>query len=288
VTPSRTLKSRQRRFDELHWMRQARKTKSLFGKQPVRCFANRPKCQLFCQPIHVRPYTMRRSAEYCIDLPDDFPEGELTQYMAFARKVLLQPQKSAAWSEFAGASNLIAWRYRASYEDWQDYRASLENHSNPDHEELYRRERAMFGMFACGVSCIESAVYSLAALASHPSVLAIPFGMAEQRRCAPAALRGWVAPHASAAALTSALDRLLSANEWRLWVDLRNRMTHRSNLPRIIQGSVGAPPPPSKPINFAATSSTPLVEADTTDFDALHRWLASTLASLLVAGPTLK
>jgi len=231
---------------------------------------------------------MHRSAEYCIDLPDDFPESELTQYMAFARKALLEPEKSAAWSEFAGASNLIAWRYRASYEDWQYYKASLANYSNPDHEELYRRERAIFGMFSSGVSCIESAVYSLAALASHPSLLAIPFEMAEQRRCNPATLRGWVESHASAAALTATLDCLLSANEWALWVNLRNRMTHRSNLPRIIQAWVGAPPPQSKPINFAATSSTPAVEADLADFDALHRWLASTLASLLVAGPTLK
>jgi hypothetical protein len=223
-----------------------------------------------------------------MDLPDDFPESELTQYMAFARKVLLDPQKSAAWSEFGGASNLLAWRYRASYEDWQYYKASLANHSNPDHEELYRRERAMFGMFASGASCIESAVYSLAALASHPSLLAIPFGTAEQRRCSPATLRNWVAPHASAAALTAALDRLLSANEWSLWVDLRNRMTHRSNLPRIIQAWVGPPPPPAKPINLAATSSTPAVQADPADFNALHRWLASALASLLAAGVTLK
>jgi hypothetical protein len=67
---------------------------------------------------------MRRSAEYCIDLPEDFPEQELTRYMAFARKVLLEPQKSPAWSEFGGASNLIAWHYRASYEDWQYYKES--------------------------------------------------------------------------------------------------------------------------------------------------------------------
>ena len=231
---------------------------------------------------------MHRSTEYCIDLPDDFPESELTQYMAFARKVLIEPQKSAAWAEFAGASNLIAWRYRASYEDWQFYKDSLAKHSNPDHEELYRRERSLFGMFASGVSCIESAVYSLAALASHPSLLAIPFGATEQRCCGPAALRGWVAPHATATSLTATLDSLLSANEWSLWVDLRNRMTHRSNLPRIIEVSFGAPPSPSKPINFAATSSTQAVRADPADFDALHRWLASMLASLLTTGPTLK
>ena len=230
---------------------------------------------------------MRRSAEYCLDLPDDFPEVELTQYMAVARKVLLEPQKAAQWSEFGGASNLIAWRYRASYEDWQYYKTSLATHSNPDHEELYRRERALFGMFTAGVSCIESTVYSLAALASHPAVLGLPFGSAEQRRCSPSVLRGWLAPHAKASAVTATLDQLLAANEWELWVDLRNRMTHRSNLPRVIQAWVGALPPPIKPIHFAATSSTPAVEAETTDFDALHEWLAKTLSSLFCVGSKL-
>jgi hypothetical protein len=231
---------------------------------------------------------MRRSAEYGIDLPEDFPDSELRQYMVFAREVLLKPKKSAAWAEFGGTSNLIAWRYRASYEDWQYYKNSLAKHSNPDHEELYRRERALFGMFASGVSCIESTVYSLAAIASHPAILAIPFAPPEQRRCNPSRLRKWIEPHASAAALMETLDRLLSANEWDLWVDLRNRMTHRSNLPRIVKASVGSSPPLSKPIRFAATSTTPAVEADPADFDALHRWLTQTLASLLAVGPTLK
>ena len=222
-----------------------------------------------------------------MELPGDFPEAEMTQYMAFARGILLSPTKSPAWKEFAGASNLIAWRYRSSYEDWQFYRQSL---ALPDanHEELYRRERALFGMFSAGVSSIESTVYSLAALASDASVLAIPFGPSEQRRCNPSNLRAWVAPHTAAAKLTASLDQLLSANEWSLWVDLRNRMTHRSNLPRVIRAWVGPPPPPTKPINFAATSSTPAVEADEADFDALHYWLAKSMASLLAAGVSLK
>lgn len=230
---------------------------------------------------------MRRSAEYCIDLPDDFPEVELTQYMAVARNVLLAPQKATQWSEFGGASNLIAWRYRSSYEDWQYYKTSLATHSNPDHEELYRRERALFGMFAAGVSCIESTVYSLAALASHPAVLGFPFGLAEQRRCSPSVLRGWLRPYSKASAVTTALDRLLAANEWELWVDLRNRMAHRTNLPRVVKAWTGAVPPPIKPIHFAATSSTSAVEAETTDFDSLHEWLAKTLKSLLSAGAKL-
>jgi hypothetical protein len=230
---------------------------------------------------------MPRSAEYCIELPDDFPEAELAKFMAAARSVLLRPDKSPMWTEFAGASNLIAWRYRASTEDWQLFKTSLASPSGSGHEENFRRERALFGMFTAGVSCIESASYALAALASHPAVLAIPFGAREQRRCRPSVLRDWIAPHTRASTLTNALDSLLVSSEWRLWVELRDRMTHRSNLPRIYTASVGAPPPPAKPMRFAATSSTRSVDAEVADFDALRAWLSTTLASLLSAGATL-
>ena len=230
---------------------------------------------------------MRHSTEYCIKLPEDFPEQELTQYMSVARRVLLEPQKSVQWSEFAGASNLLAWRYRAAFEDWQYYKNSLSTCQNPNHDDLYQRERALFGMFTAGVSCIESACYSLAALASHPAVLDMPFGHGEQRRCNPSKLREWLAPYGKANQLRSVLDGLLASNEWDLWVSLRNRMTHRSNLPQVVTAWVGSPPPAIKPIHFAATSSSPAIEAETTDFDALHEWLVSTLGALLAAGALL-
>lgn len=230
---------------------------------------------------------MRRSTEYCIDLPEDFPEQQLIRYMSVARKTLLEPQKSVQWGEFAGASNLLAWRFRASFEDWQYYKNSLSTHENPNHDDLYRRERALFGMFTAGVSCIESVCYSLAALASHPAVLDLPFGPGEQRRCSPSKLRDWLAPYEKAIQLKSVLDTLLASHEWDLWVSLRNRMTHRSNLPQVITAWVGSPPLSIRPIHFAATSSTPAIEAETTDFDALHEWLVSTLGALLAAGALL-
>ena len=96
---------------------------------------------------------MTYCAEYCIEMPDDFPVEELTQFMASARKVLLEPVKSPAWQEFAGASNLIGWRFRASSEDWLTYKNSVAKLGDgAGHDELFRRERALFGMFSTGVS----------------------------------------------------------------------------------------------------------------------------------------
>lgn len=229
---------------------------------------------------------MRFCAEYQMDMPDDFPVDELITFMAEVRRVL-EPNvaQSPAWKELAGASNLIGWRFRASFDAWLEHRASIEQFGDgPTHDGLYLRERALFMMFSAGVSCIESTVYALAAVASHPPVIGIPFGDDEQRQCNPRKLLAWLQPHAKAAALVAALDRLTSADEWRTFVELRNRMTHRSNLPRVINAHVGANPPPTKPLNFAATSSTRALTADLVDFDALHRWLGNTLRELLIAG----
>lgn len=232
---------------------------------------------------------MHHCSEFCIDMPNEFPEPELVAYMAFARSVLLDNDYKDAWNEFAGASNLLVWRYRACWEDWHFYRASLEARRNAQsHEEKYQRERALFGMFTAGVSCIETAVYSVAALASHPRVLAMPFGEQRKYKCSPSRLLDWLRPFERAGQLRATLQALVDAQEWKTWVDLRNRMSHRSNLPDIIKVWIGSPEPEDvKPISFAATSSTLAIDADISEFDHLHHWLTSTLATLLAAGVTL-
>lgn len=231
---------------------------------------------------------MRYCAEYCIEVPDDFPVEELTAFRAAARLVLLHPSKGSEWAEFAGASNLIGWRYRASYEGWLYYKESWQAHGAAvDHESIYRRERALFGMFTAGVSCIESATYALAALSSHHSIGAFAFGTAEQRNCSPKKLIDWLSPLPNAAALVQALSRLCASAEWKLWVDLRNRMSHRSNLPQITIGAGGTKPPPAKPLHFAATSSTPTIAGDLESFDTLHTWLTHSLTELLIEGRNL-
>lgn len=214
-------------------------------------------------------------------MPEDFPVEEFTQFMAIARQVLLQPTQSPSWTELAGATNLIGWRFRASSEDWQSYKHSLATITNLTHEVLFERECALFGMFSAGVSVVESTTYAIATLLSHPSVLALKFGPEEQRRCSPRSLSNWLAHYPQAIELSDTLKMLLNSCEWSLWIDLRNRLTHRSCLPRIIHASIGAPLPVTKPIIFAKTSSTPAIDADIADFDALHIWLAATLKDLL-------
>lgn len=219
-----------------------------------------------------------------LDLPDAFPANDYSDFMAAARSVLL-PNKTEAWKEFAGASNLIGWRFRSSFEDMRAYIASWQKYgADVSFEEIYLRERALFGMFSSGVSCVESVCYASYALASHPSVLGLVFGESEQRRCKPSRLQNALGSHPRGQALVSALTALNNSNEWRLWDDLRNRMIHRSNLPQIIYGAVGSTPLPEKALQFAATSSTPAFEADESHLEALFLWLSKSLSQLLAGG----
>ena len=54
-----------------------------------------------------------RCAENALDMPDAFPCEAFTRYREAARRVLETPYGSDAQKEFGGASNLIAWRFRA-------------------------------------------------------------------------------------------------------------------------------------------------------------------------------
>lgn len=224
--------------------------------------------------------------ELCLELPDEFPVVEFTAFMAEARRVLIPGgSASAVWKEFGGASNLVGWRYRASFDAWHQYRSAVKaSGGGRNHEEAYEQERALFLMFSAGVSCIESTAYALAAAASDANVCGIAFTGKEQRACTPTRLHTWLRPYPAAADLVAVLHALTEAPEWKLWVDLRNRMTHRSNLPRMSFASVGAPLPRVNPLNYAPTSSTPAVDTDIPDWDELHQWLAQQVRKLLLSG----
>ena len=225
------------------------------------------------------------STEHQLELPDSFPADEMVAFMAEARRLVLSPAKSEAWKELSGASNLIGWRFRGCHEDMRKYIDSWQVHgANISFAEIYLRDRALFGMFTAGVSCIESTCYALNALASHPKLLGLPFGDNEQRSCSPKRLKESLSTYPEAKALAATLGVLTSSNEWELWSGLRNRMTHRSNLPPISHGAVGAELPPAKAQHFAATSSTPAFEANVSHLEAMFAWLASSLRNLLVEG----
>ncbi len=219
-----------------------------------------------------------------INLPDSFPTKEYTKFMDTAKSVLLSP-KGDAWKEFAGASNLIGWRYRACHEYKEFYITSwISEGSKASFETIYNREKALFGMFTSGVSCIESICYAIYALASHEKSLGLPFSKTEQRNCTLKGLHEKLLEFTCSSNLVKALSDIIDSMEWNLWIDFRNRMFHRANLPRIIHGAMGSSPPPAKAFEFAATSSTPAIDCDEDKIEELCSWLSNSVSSLLSGG----
>lgn len=219
--------------------------------------------------------------ELKLEMPVEFPAGEFTEFMRFARRKLLEP-KSDAWREFAGASNLIGWRFRSTFEALDRYQTSWSLHGvGASFEQLYEREYALFSFFTSGVSCVDATSYGIHALASHENVFGLPFDDAQRRRCSPLTLRKALAHLPAAAELERALGHVVDAPEWSVWCSLRNRMNHRSNLPRNISLAVGGPAPTEKDVLLAATSSTEPFDASPSQMLDLARWLAVVLGGCL-------
>lgn len=220
-------------------------------------------------------------------VPSLFP---LEAFEEFAKSVrAVSADNSQARREFGGASNIIGWRFRACVEDKEGYMASWRQYG-PDvsFDAIYLRERLLFGTFVSGVSCVEATIYACYALASAPSVFGLEFGE-ETRRYKSGArhLLDQLKSINESLRLVSTLHQLLASDQWKLWKDFRNTMTHRSNLPRIIHAAIGGPLPPSNPLEFAAAWSSKALCGDEAAFDELLYWLSGSLEQLFQGGTQL-
>lgn len=222
-----------------------------------------------------------------LKLPDSFPNDEFSSFVNAVRTVT-EP-KSDSRKEFNGASNLIGWRYRASFEYKESYIESWRKYgANVSFEQIYTREKDFFGMFVCGVSCIESATYACHALASTESILGLVFNVKIRRfKSSPKQLLKKLINRIPDHSLTKNLKAGLESEEWEIFTAFRNSMTHSSNIPRINFGAVGSTPPPERIMQFAETWSTKALSADEEEFDKLFLWLTTFLRNILISGEEL-
>lgn len=220
---------------------------------------------------------------YQLEMPVCFPGDELDKFVSAANRILEKSPKSEAAKEFRSASNLIGWRFRACYDEMQVY---CETWQRVDcHETLYHRERALFGMLCAGQSCLECTCYAISALASHPTAFGIPFGERERKNCGPSELVGRFRAISPQDHLCLVLDEIASSARWNRWRKMRNRVSHRSNMPREIYASNGADAPSPK-VWYARTSSSPRAKGDVEAIQAMFAWLAVSLHKLLFAACT--
>jgi hypothetical protein len=219
--------------------------------------------------------------------PIGFP---VTAFDSFAERAFRAlPLKSERWQEFALASHLMLWRFRACTEhrdaligSWRRFGADI----GP--EQLFQRERDFFGMLACGVSAIETTVYGCYAVASACNVIAAPFTQAARRReSTPERLNNRLAAEAPQSRLALALDALVSAPQWRYWRDYRNTLTHRTAILPIIRASAGSPLTPAEMLNFPDRWSHQALSGDESALTALVDWLAEQQEAIMTGGAEL-
>ena len=207
-----------------------------------------------------------------LEIPESFPLDAYTRFIETAEAI------GAHNGEFGGARNLIGWRFRSCHEHMFAYVTSWRTlGQDVGFEEIYSRERNLFGMFSAGVSCVESACYAAYAYASNSRVLGLPFGSDEQRLASLRVLQKVIAQIPAGATLLAPLDAIGKSDDWRTWVELRNRMTHRSNLPRHIRSAIGGPAPTAEAAEFAATSSTRPFSASPEELEGMVERLGSML-----------
>jgi hypothetical protein len=232
-----------------------------------------------CSFVQYKDFAMPYVPELCINMPPDFPAREFSAFLDNARKALIEPEGTTPqWKEFGLASNIIAWRYRSAHEALQFLRGRYSTTTGSiDHEDLYERERALFTLFTAGVSCIEACIYAIAAY--YSKVTGFQFEKQEQRACGPNRLRKWIEPFPGMEAIADAIKNIDDSVEWKLWVEVRNRLSHRGNLPGIIY--VGAPLPTVNPILFDETTSTDPIDMGVQDLNAHFDWITNTLLCLM-------
>lgn len=219
--------------------------------------------------------------DLCINMPSEFPARVFSTFLEAARKALTESDGAAAQGiEFGLASNIIAWRYRTAHEALEFLRGRYSTTTGPtDHEDRYERERALFTLFTGGVSCIDACTYAIAAYCSK--VVGFQFEEKEQRNYKLKNLREWITPFPKSTNLSNVIENIENSNEWDFWKDVRNRLSHRGNLPGIIVAAAGAPPPKVNPILFSKTTSTDAIDMSVQDLNAHFEWLTNTLLCLM-------
>jgi hypothetical protein len=140
--------------------------------------------------------------------------------------------------------------------------------------------RAFFAMFVGGVSCIKCTAYALHAFASHEDTLGLPFGETEQKKGTNGLYKAVQSPHPHAPRFQS-LIKTCESDEWRLWKEFRNRMSHRSNLPRSINLPMGGPTPANLPLQILKATSSPALDGPLFALAQQRDWLTQAVRGLL-------
>jgi hypothetical protein len=222
-----------------------------------------------------------------IELPDAFPLVEWERFLTFGRRSIAAVDPGG---EFNRAMGAVAYRYRAGDEALKSMSADwIACTQQLTFEGMYRQQRDLFEFFSCTLSAIESALYACYIVLTQRHPAAVPWGKLEARRgyfdlYLPKFLK---AAGLGTHPLYTCVDALASSAVWKETKQFRNSLLHRSLPSRLIEGAVGAPPPPPSMVTYAASWSDPQLRATETQMRERLGWAAKELSFICDGGATL-
>jgi hypothetical protein len=174
-----------------------------------------------------------------IDVPADFPTGPYENIHAI---VAAKRSSHANYGHYAGASNAVAYRFKAAIEYGDAFALSLKTHSTaPAPQGRYNQEKFLFGFFSSGFSVLESVFFELFVLGAFVAPAKFPLATPQDQQL--------VTPKRTLVAFTSAfpadpilktLTAVFADPGYQAFRETRNILTHRAAPGRLMYVSIGS------------------------------------------------
>ena len=214
-----------------------------------------------------------------IDIGAGFP---VEAYHRIHAVVVAKHTGHANYDHYAGASNAVAYRFKAATEYAEEFAESLKRYgSSPAPQDRYQQEKLLFGFFSSGFSALESVFFELFVLGAYVAPEAFPLDTPKDRQ--------QVTPKRTVDRfrevfpndpIIEAFDGVFEDAGFQGFREVRNILTHRAAPGRRMYVSLGLDDAPSTEWKL---NSMPLDASIATK--GLGD-LASLLARLLEAGAT--
>jgi hypothetical protein len=240
-------------------------------------------------PFILEGELMAFCAAFGIDVPDSFPLTAWESFYGVGR--LATDGQSEPQGDFIRAMGCVVYRYKTCRESID----SMIAHWNACGHSLtldahYTMQRDLFSFLACGLSAVESLFYACYVVATqkHPQVLDWSNQGARKRKADPDKIAATLtAAYPVGHPLINEVNSLTGSQEWKDWNAYRNTMVHRSLPSRLVEASIGGPPPLNEMIKYANTWSNRELRADESQMEAKLDWLAVQLERISTAAATL-
>lgn len=177
------------------------------------------------------------------------PHGDFPSecYEAVHARVAGRWSALAAYHQFSGAWNALAYRFHGSVDAGAKFQKSLKDYgSHPAPYQRYQQEEALFNFFSNGFATFEALFYGLFAIGSFINPTAFPLVTPkDQQRVSPSYTDDAFKRAFPGDPLLDAFAAVLGDADYQRWRDMRNVLTHRAAPGRRIFVGIGhgdAPP----------------------------------------------